>query len=132
MQEHPGPRVERGFLAAYRLFDVAYAIDLAQVERLAGGRAPTARLRLARTSAKARGAGAHLRSSAAWGRAHLGRAAGLFRVRVWNAAVERKLAIMRDTYTALYDDAATARAELLELAIVLLIIFEIIWALLGG
>lgn len=36
---------------------------------------------------------------------------------------------MRDTYTALYDDAATARAELLEPAILLLIVFEIVMAL---
>lgn len=61
-----------------------------------------------------------------------GGAIELFRVRSWNGAVERKLAIMRDTYTALYDDAATARAELLELAIVLLIVFEIVMALVGG
>ena len=60
-----------------------------------------------------------------------GSAIDLFRVRAWNAAVERKLAIMRDTYTALYDDAATARSELLEVAIVLLIVFEIVMALLG-
>ena len=52
-------------------------------------------------------------------------------MRAWNAAVERKLAIMRDTYTALYDEAATARAELLELAIVLLIVFEIVMALIA-
>lgn len=58
-----------------------------------------------------------------------GAAIEIFRVRTWNGAVERKLAIMRDTYTALYDDAATARAELLELAIVLLIVFEIVMAL---
>jgi hypothetical protein len=59
-----------------------------------------------------------------------GAANELFRVRAWYAAVERKLAIMRDTYTALYDEAATARAELLELAIVLLIVFEIVMAFL--
>jgi hypothetical protein len=57
-----------------------------------------------------------------------GAALDLFRVRAWNAAVERKLAIMRDTYTALYDDAATVRAEVLEAAIVLLIVLEILLA----
>lgn len=57
-----------------------------------------------------------------------GAALELFRVRAWNAAVERKLAIMRDTYTALYDDAATVRAEVLEAAIVLLIVLEILLA----
>lgn len=51
-----------------------------------------------------------------------------FRVRAWSAAVDKKLAIIRDTYTALYDEAATARAEYLEIAIVLLIVFEIVLA----
>ncbi|HKJ93622.1 MAG TPA: hypothetical protein VJ957_10650 [Longimicrobiales bacterium] len=54
----------------------------------------------------------------------------LFRVRAWNAAVDRKLAIIRDTYQALFDEAAAARAELLEATIVLLIVFEIVLALL--
>lgn len=49
-----------------------------------------------------------------------------------SAAVDRKLAIIRDTYTALYDEASSRRAELLELAIVLLIVFEIVLALAGG
>lgn len=49
-----------------------------------------------------------------------------------SAAVDRKLAIVRDTYTALYDEASSRRAELLELAIVLLIVFEIVLALAGG
>jgi hypothetical protein len=57
-----------------------------------------------------------------------GAAVELFRVRAWNAAVERKLSLMRDTYAALYDEAATARAEYLEAAIVLLIILEIVLA----
>ena len=55
----------------------------------------------------------------------------LFRLRIWNADVERKLAIIRDTYSALNDDATHARAELLELGIFLLIVFEIVWGLLG-
>lgn len=50
----------------------------------------------------------------------------LFRVRTRAAAVDRKLALIRDTYQALYDEAATARAEVLEAAIVLLIVFDII------
>ena len=53
-----------------------------------------------------------------------------FRVRDWGAAVDRKLAIIRDTYTALYDEATSARAEYLEMAIVLLIVLEIILAFL--
>jgi hypothetical protein len=59
-----------------------------------------------------------------------GAAVELFRVRAWNAAVDRKLSIMRDTYAALYDEAATVRAEYLEAAIVLLIVFEIVIAFL--
>ncbi len=59
-----------------------------------------------------------------------GAALELFRVGAWGASVQRKLAIIRDTYTALYDEAATARAEILELAIIFLILFEIVLALL--
>ena len=58
-----------------------------------------------------------------------GAALELFRVPRLSAAVDRKLAIIRDTYTALYDEASSRRAELLELAIVLLIVFEIVLAL---
>jgi hypothetical protein len=53
----------------------------------------------------------------------------LFRVAAVNAAVARKLAIIRDTYAALYDEASSARAELLEVLIVLLIAVEIVLAL---
>ncbi len=59
-----------------------------------------------------------------------GAALELFRVPTWGAAVQRKLAIIRDTYTALYDEAATARAEILEAAILLLIVIELVVALL--
>jgi hypothetical protein len=51
-----------------------------------------------------------------------------FRVAAMTGAVNRKLAIIRETYTALYDEAAGARAELLEAAIVALILFEIVMA----
>ena len=54
----------------------------------------------------------------------------LFRVRLVNAAVERKLAIIRDTYSALYDEASSRRAELMELLITVLIAGEIVLALL--
>lgn len=43
-----------------------------------------------------------------------------------SAALDRKLAIIRDTYNALYEEASGARAELLELAIILLIALEIV------
>ena len=54
----------------------------------------------------------------------------LFRVPSVSAAVDRKLAIMRDTYAALYDEAFSQRAELLELAIIVLIVIEIALAVL--
>ncbi|HEX7118329.1 MAG TPA: hypothetical protein VF212_06050 [Longimicrobiales bacterium] len=57
-----------------------------------------------------------------------GAALELFRVRTWTGSVDRKLAIIRDTYQMLYDEAATGRAEILEATIVLLIVLEIILA----
>jgi len=54
----------------------------------------------------------------------------LFRVPTVAAAVDRKLAIVRDTYTALYEEASARRAELLEVAIVVLILIEIVLGLL--
>jgi hypothetical protein len=58
-----------------------------------------------------------------------GAALELYRVPAWAAAVDRKLSIIRDTYTALYDEAATARSEILEVGILLLIILEVVLAL---
>ena len=55
----------------------------------------------------------------------------LFRVKAVSAAVDRKLAIIRDTYAALYDEAASSRAGLMEAAVVVLILVEIVLALLG-
>lgn len=43
-----------------------------------------------------------------------------------STALDRKLAIIRDTYTALYEEASGARAELLELTIIVLIALEIV------
>ena len=54
----------------------------------------------------------------------------LFRVPTVSAAVDRKLSIVRDTYAALYAEASDARGELLEIAIVFLIILELVVALL--
>jgi hypothetical protein len=50
----------------------------------------------------------------------------LFRVPNVSAAVDRKLASARETYTALHSEAAGGRAEVLETAILLLIAVEII------
>lgn len=58
-----------------------------------------------------------------------GAALDLFRVPKLSAAVDRKLDIIRGTYGALYEEASSRRAEILELAIVLLIVFEIVLAL---
>jgi hypothetical protein len=55
----------------------------------------------------------------------------LFRVKAVTAAVDRKLAIIRDTYAALYDEAASARAGLMEFAVIVLILVEIVLALFG-
>ncbi|MCX7383653.1 MAG: hypothetical protein NT133_20065 [Alphaproteobacteria bacterium] len=57
-----------------------------------------------------------------------GAALDLFRVGLVSAAVHRKLAIIRDTYTALYDEASSARTELMEAAILLLIFVELVIA----
>jgi hypothetical protein len=54
----------------------------------------------------------------------------LFRVPRLSAAVDRKLSIIRDTYTALYEEASSRRSELLEIAIVVLILVELVVALL--
>jgi hypothetical protein len=56
-------------------------------------------------------------------------ALNLFRVPNVATAVDRKLAIIRDTYTALYEESSSRRAELLELAIIVLIVVEIVIAL---
>ncbi len=53
----------------------------------------------------------------------------LFRVPTVSAAVDRKLAIIRDTYAALYDEASSARSEFMEAAILLLIAVELVLAL---
>lgn len=53
----------------------------------------------------------------------------LFRVPAVNAAVDRKLAIIRDTYSALYAESSASRTELMEFLILVLIMAEIIIAL---
>jgi hypothetical protein len=53
-------------------------------------------------------------------------AMNLFRVPNVSAAVDRKLEIIRQTYTALHGEAAGGRAEVLEVAILALIALEIV------
>lgn len=52
------------------------------------------------------------------------------RVPSWSAGVHRSLELVRDAYTALNDEATSARAEYLEIAIVLLILIDIVIAML--
>ena len=56
----------------------------------------------------------------------------LFREQAWRRGIERKLGILRETYTMLNAEAQSARAELLEVIIVLLIVAELFLALVHG
>lgn len=53
----------------------------------------------------------------------------IFRGRAWRSGIDRKLGIIRDTYAMLSAEAQSARAEVLELAIVVLIVAELVLAL---
>jgi hypothetical protein len=53
----------------------------------------------------------------------------LFRGRTWRAGIDRKLAIIRETYAMLNAEQQSARSEALELAIVGLIVLEILLAI---
>ncbi len=55
-----------------------------------------------------------------------GAALELFRATSWRRGIERKLAIVRSTYAMLNGEAQAARSELLELAVVLLIVTELV------
>jgi hypothetical protein len=50
----------------------------------------------------------------------------LFRVPEVSASVDRKLATIRDTYAALYDEASAARGAMMEAVIVVLIVAEVV------
>ena len=56
----------------------------------------------------------------------------LFRERAWRRGVERKLAILRETYLMLNSEAQAARGELLEIAIVVLIVAELVLGIFRG
>jgi hypothetical protein len=58
-----------------------------------------------------------------------GTALELFRAEAWRRGIERKLEIFRSTYAMLNDEAQSARAELLEVAIVVLIVAELVLAI---
>jgi hypothetical protein len=53
----------------------------------------------------------------------------IFRGRLWRAGIDRKLGIIRETYAMLNDEGQSARMEALEAAIVVLIVFEILMAM---
>ncbi len=53
----------------------------------------------------------------------------LFRGRTWRAGIDRKLAIIRETYSMLNDEQQSARSEALEVSIVLLIVLELLLAI---
>lgn len=57
-------------------------------------------------------------------------ALNVLRVHVWRQGVEHRLSLLRETYSMLYDEADAERAAALEWAIVLLITFEVVKALL--
>ena len=56
----------------------------------------------------------------------------LFRERAWRVGIDRKLAILRETYAMLNGEAQAARGELLEIAIIVLILVELALGLLRG
>ena len=53
----------------------------------------------------------------------------IFRGRAWRAGIDRKLSIIRETYAMLNAESQAARAEVLEIAIVVLIVAEIVLAM---
>ena len=55
-----------------------------------------------------------------------GAALDLFRATAWRQGIERKLEIVRETYAMLNGEAQSARSELLEMAIILLIVAELV------
>lgn len=55
----------------------------------------------------------------------------VLRVQVWRQGVEHKLTLLRETYEMLHNDAEAERSSALEIIVILLIAFEIVWALLG-
>jgi hypothetical protein len=56
---------------------------------------------------------------------------GVLRVQVWREGVEHKLALLRETYARLHDEADAERANVLEWLVILLIAFELVVALVG-
>lgn len=55
-----------------------------------------------------------------------GAALELFRASAWRRGIERKLEIFRSTYAMLNGEAHAARAELLEIAVIVIIVIEVV------
>ena len=55
----------------------------------------------------------------------------IFRGRAWRRGIDRKLGIIRETYAMLNAESQTVRGEVLELAVILLIVGEILLSLFG-
>jgi hypothetical protein len=53
----------------------------------------------------------------------------IFRGAAWRRGIDRKLGIMRDTYSMLNAESQAVRAQALEVAIVLLIVLEVVLSL---
>jgi hypothetical protein len=53
----------------------------------------------------------------------------IFRGRTWRQGIDRKLSLLRETYAMLHAEAQAWRAEILEVAIVILIVAELVAAL---
>ncbi|MHB8919309.1 MAG: hypothetical protein ACYC4H_14880 [Desulfocucumaceae bacterium] len=58
-------------------------------------------------------------------------ALSIFRTRAWAESIDRKITIIQQNYTLLSNEVATQQSTILELAIVLLIVLEIVLALWG-
>jgi alanyl-tRNA synthetase len=55
-----------------------------------------------------------------------GAALELFRATAWRRGIERKLEIFRSTYAMLNGEAQSARSELLEIAVIVIIVAEVV------
>ena len=58
-----------------------------------------------------------------------GAALDLFRATAWRSGIERKLEIIRETYAMLNGEAQSARSELLEIVVILVILAELVLGL---
>jgi hypothetical protein len=55
----------------------------------------------------------------------------VLRVQLWREGVDHKLALLRETYGMLHDQAEAERANVLEWTVIILILIEVVWALVG-